>query len=68
MEGILMKKNTEITVLSETVRVQRIAREDFISLTDIAKQSSEIRMHRRTSSKIGCAAVARSIYLVSGRN
>jgi len=32
-----MKKNTEITVLSETVRVQRIAREDFISLTDIAK-------------------------------
>ncbi len=37
MEGILMKKNTEITVLSETVRVQRIAQEDFISLTDIAK-------------------------------
>jgi hypothetical protein len=32
-----MKKNTEITVLSETVRVQRIAQEDFISLTDIAK-------------------------------
>ena len=32
-----MKKNTEITVLSETVRVQRISQEDFISLTDIAK-------------------------------
>lgn len=32
-----MKTNTEITVLSETVRVQRIAQEDFISLTDIAK-------------------------------
>jgi hypothetical protein len=32
-----MKKNTEITVLSETVRLQRIAQEDFISLTDIAK-------------------------------
>lgn len=32
-----MKRNTEITVLSETVRVQRIAQEDFISLTDIAK-------------------------------
>lgn len=32
-----MKKNAEITVLSETVRVQRIAQEDFISLTDIAK-------------------------------
>jgi len=32
-----MKKNTEIKVLSETVRVQRIAQEDFISLTDIAK-------------------------------
>jgi len=37
MESILMKKNAEITVLSETVRVQRIAQEDFISLTDIAK-------------------------------
>lgn len=37
MEGILMKKNKEITVLSETVRVQRINREDFICLTDIAK-------------------------------
>ena len=32
-----MKNNAEITVLSETVRVQRIAQEDFISLTDIAK-------------------------------
>jgi hypothetical protein len=37
MESILVKKNAEITVLSETVRVQRIAQEDFISLTDIAK-------------------------------
>lgn len=34
---LTMKKNNEITVLSETVRVQRIQREDFISLTDIAK-------------------------------
>ena len=33
----MKKKNAEITVLSETVRVQRIAQEDFISLTDIAK-------------------------------
>ena len=32
-----MAKNTEITVLTETVRVQRVAKEDFISLTDIAK-------------------------------
>ncbi len=32
-----MAKNSEITVLTETVRVQRVAREDFISLTDIAK-------------------------------
>lgn len=32
-----MKKQTEITVLSETVRVQRIENEEFISLTDIAK-------------------------------
>jgi len=32
-----MKRNTEITVLSETVRVQRVDREDYISLTDIAK-------------------------------
>jgi hypothetical protein len=37
MESILMKNNAEITVLSETVRLQRIAQEDFISLTDIAK-------------------------------
>ena len=33
----MKKKKAEITVLSETVRVQRIAQEDFISLTDIAK-------------------------------
>ncbi|MGB0743633.1 MAG: KilA-N domain-containing protein [Opitutales bacterium] len=32
-----MTKHKEITVLSETVRVQRVAKEDFISLTDIAK-------------------------------
>ncbi len=32
-----MKRNTEITVLTETVRLQRGEREDFISLTDIAK-------------------------------
>lgn len=32
-----MAKNKEITVLSETVRVQQINREDFICLTDIAK-------------------------------
>jgi len=32
-----MKNNTEITVLSETVRVQRVEKEEFISLTDIAK-------------------------------
>ena len=37
MESTLMKKNAEITVLSETVRVQRIEMEEFISLTDIAK-------------------------------
>jgi hypothetical protein len=37
IENSVMKTNTEITVLSETVRVQRIAQEDFISLTDIAK-------------------------------
>jgi hypothetical protein len=37
MESILMNNNAEITVLSETVRVQRSAQEDFISLTDIAK-------------------------------
>lgn len=37
MESTLMKKNAEITVLSETVRVQRIEKEEFISLTDIAK-------------------------------
>ena len=32
-----MSKNQQITVLAETVRVQRIHKEDFISLTDIAK-------------------------------
>ena len=37
MDGIYMKKNTEITVLSETVCVQRINREDFICLRDIAE-------------------------------
>lgn len=35
-----MSKGTEITVLSATVRVQRIEREDFISLTDIAKHKN----------------------------
>lgn len=35
-----MGKNTQITVLSETVRVQRIAQKDFISLTDIARYKS----------------------------
>ena len=35
-----MSKSTEITVLSATVRVQRIEREDFISLTDIAKHKN----------------------------
>ena len=33
----MSKKSTSITVLSETVRVQRIDKADFISLTDIAK-------------------------------
>lgn len=32
-----MRNNTEMTVLKETVRVQKIEKEDFISLTDIAK-------------------------------
>lgn len=32
-----MAKNKQIVVLSETVRVQRIKREDFISITDIAR-------------------------------
>ncbi|MFO7832363.1 MAG: KilA-N domain-containing protein, partial [Desulfuromonadaceae bacterium] len=35
-----MPKNTQITVLHETVRVQKIAKEDFISLTDIARYKS----------------------------
>ena len=35
-----MSKGTEITVLNATVRVQRIEREDFISLTDIAKHKN----------------------------
>jgi hypothetical protein len=32
-----MGKNTEITVLTDTVRVQRIATAYFISVTDITK-------------------------------
>ena len=32
-----MAKNKKIVVLSETVRVQRIDKNDYISLTDIAK-------------------------------
>lgn len=32
-----MGKNKQIIVLDETVRVQRIAKDEFISLTDIAK-------------------------------
>lgn len=32
-----MTKNKEITVLKETVRVQRIERDDYISITDIAR-------------------------------
>jgi hypothetical protein len=32
-----MSKNKQITVLEETIRVQKISEEDFISLTDIAK-------------------------------
>jgi len=35
-----MGKNTEITVLHETIRVQRIEHDDYISLTDIAKYKS----------------------------
>lgn len=32
-----MAKNSQMVVLSKTVRIQRIERDDFISLTDIAK-------------------------------
>ena len=35
-----MAKNKQITVLKETVRVQRIQKDDFISLTDIAKHKN----------------------------
>lgn len=35
-----MAKNKQITVLKETVRVQRIEKDDFISLTDIAKHKN----------------------------
>jgi len=53
-----MKKNTEITVLSETIRVQRIDQDDYISLTDIAKfrnpdaPADIIKNWLRTRSKI----------------
>ncbi|MFP4265715.1 MAG: KilA-N domain-containing protein [Desulfonatronovibrionaceae bacterium] len=32
-----MSKNSQVVVLNETVRIQRIDRDDYISLTDIAK-------------------------------
>ncbi len=32
-----MSRNSQIVVLNETVRIQRIDRDDYISLTDIAK-------------------------------
>ena len=35
-----MSKNNAITVLKESVRVQKIQKEDYISLTDIAKHKS----------------------------
>ncbi len=35
-----MSKNTEITVLKDSVRVQKIRNEDYISLTDIAKHKN----------------------------
>jgi hypothetical protein len=35
-----MSKNTEIKVLNEAVRVQKILKEDYISLTDIAKHKN----------------------------
>jgi hypothetical protein len=40
-ELLVMGKNTEITVLHETIRVQRIEHDDYISLTDIAKYKSQ---------------------------
>ncbi len=35
-----MSKNKEIKVLNEAVRVQKILKEDYISLTDIAKHKN----------------------------
>ena len=35
-----MSKSKQITVLKETIRVQQIEQEDFISLTDIAKHKN----------------------------
>ena len=35
--GFLMSKNSQIVVLNETVRIQRMDQDDYISLTDIAK-------------------------------
>ena len=35
-----MSKNQQITVLKEVIRVQRIQKNDFISLTDIAKHKN----------------------------
>ena len=32
-----MSKNSQVVVLNETVRIQRIDQDDYISLTDIAK-------------------------------
>jgi len=32
-----MSKNSQIVVLNETVRIQRMDQDDYISLTDIAK-------------------------------
>ena len=54
-----MGKNTEITVLHETVRVQRIEKDDYISLTDIAKFKNSddprfvIQNWMRTRSSVG---------------
>jgi len=36
-----MSKNSQVVVLNETVRIQRIDRDDYISLTDIAKFRSQ---------------------------
>jgi len=35
--GLLMSKNSQVVVLSETIRIQRMDQDDYISLTDIAK-------------------------------